>query len=59
MRCGHILSVFSLGLLGASQEIASDSGVLGPPLELVHVYNDEFPTGVLRLTSGLPCGAIH
>jgi len=32
-------------LLASAQQLASDPGVYGPALELVHLYNDEFPTG--------------
>ena len=30
----------------ATQQIARDPGVTGPPLEVVHQYNDEFVTGI-------------
>ena len=29
----------------SGQEVASDPGVYGPPLEIVHLYYDQFPTG--------------
>ena len=40
----------SLALVGflaslSTSQIISDPGVYGPPLEIVHLYNDEWPTG--------------
>lgn len=32
-------------LLVSSQQVVSDPGVFGPLIELVHIYNDEFPSG--------------
>ena len=55
----YVLGLFDFALLAASQQIASDSGVSGPPLELVHVYNDEFPTGQLFLTLAPPCNVLY
>ena len=42
--------LLALGLvLPVTAQVARDSGVAGPPIELVHLYNDEFPTGMLFL----------
>ncbi|KAF2865882.1 major royal jelly protein [Massariosphaeria phaeospora] len=30
----------------ATQQLPSDPGVAGPPLEIVHLYNDQWPTGI-------------
>ena len=30
----------------SSQQVVSDPGVFGPSIELVHLYNDEFPSGM-------------
>ena len=53
MYSSTILSVFILVLFASAQQIASDPGVYGPQLELVHIYNDEFPTGISTM-SGIP-----
>ena len=34
---------------GHASSLAHDSGVYGPPLELVHRYYDQFPTGMLSI----------
>ena len=31
--------------LTSSQQLAQDPGVTGPPLEVVHLYNDLYPIG--------------
>jgi sugar lactone lactonase YvrE len=31
-------------------QLISDPGIKGPPLELVHLYNDQWPTGTLNCT---------
>jgi hypothetical protein len=36
-----------LPALSGAQQLLRDPGVAGPPLELVHVYNDQWPTGTL------------
>ncbi|KAE8860369.1 hypothetical protein PTNB73_07979 [Pyrenophora teres f. teres] len=36
-----------LPALSAAQQLRSDPGVAGPPLELVHFYNNQWPTGIL------------
>ena len=44
------VALFALGLvLPVTGQVARDSGVAGPPIELIHLYNDEFPTGKLNL----------
>ncbi|KAF2738097.1 major royal jelly protein [Polyplosphaeria fusca] len=35
-----------LTALSRTQDIIEDSGVAGPPIELVHLYYDEWPTGI-------------
>ena len=43
---GCSLIVFaSCASLALSQQIASDPGRGGMPIEIVHLYNDEFPQG--------------
>ena len=39
-----ILSFWAL--LVSSQQVDSDPHVYGPPIELVHIYNDQFPSGI-------------
>lgn len=34
-----------LPVLSSAQRIRSDPGIAGPPLEIVHLYNDQWPTG--------------
>ncbi|TDZ18077.1 hypothetical protein Cob_v009082 [Colletotrichum orbiculare MAFF 240422] len=38
--------------LACSQDLISDSGRSGPPLELVHLYNDQWPTGIAVSSTG-------
>jgi len=42
-----ILSLWAISI--SSQQVVSDPGVFGPPIELVHIYNDEFPSGITAL----------
>jgi hypothetical protein len=35
-----------LTALSGAQKLLQDPGVAGPPLELVHLYNDQWPTGI-------------
>ena len=43
----HYALVFGVVLATASTpQLATDPGKHGPPIELVHVYNDQFPTGM-------------
>lgn len=56
-----VTSLASFGLLASAQQIASDPGVRGPPLEVVHLYYDQFPTGIAvssegRMFSNYPAG---
>ncbi|KAF2083245.1 hypothetical protein K490DRAFT_70000 [Saccharata proteae CBS 121410] len=49
----RLLSVLASGsLLCAAQNLVTDPGVAGPPLELVHVYYDEWPTGIAVSSTG-------
>ena len=44
------IALFALGVIfPVTAQVARDPGVAGPPIELVHLYNDEFPTGKLVL----------
>ena len=43
-QCSLILPLCALSV--SSQQIVSDPGVFGPSIELVHLYNDEFPSGM-------------
>ncbi|KAF2147358.1 uncharacterized protein K452DRAFT_348110 [Aplosporella prunicola CBS 121167] len=38
--------------LGSAQDLISDPGTAGPPLELVHLYYDEWPTGIAVSSTG-------
>lgn len=38
-----------LPALSGAQRIRSDPGVAGPALEIVHLYNDQWPTGTNAL----------
>ena len=40
-----ILSIAGIITSVLSQQIAQDSGTGGVPVEVVHLYNDEFPQG--------------
>ena len=42
---GFLLLLFC-ALSVSSQQVVSDPGVFGSPIELVHLYNDEFPSGM-------------
>ncbi|KAG9379593.1 major royal jelly protein [Pyrenophora tritici-repentis] len=41
-----------LPALSATQQLRSDPGVAGPPLELVHLYNNQWPTGITVSKAG-------
>jgi hypothetical protein len=41
-----------LPLLASSQQLIEDSGKAGPALEVVHLYYDEWPTGIAVSSSG-------
>ncbi|MCJ1397112.1 hypothetical protein MMC11_000304 [Xylographa trunciseda] len=47
-----ILALFSSVLRASAQKLASDPGVYGPPLDVVHVYNDQFPSGITVSATG-------
>ena len=42
-----IACVVAAALLAATQTILSDPGTAGPEVEIVHLYQDEWPTGEL------------
>ncbi|KAK4991457.1 hypothetical protein LTR50_001849 [Elasticomyces elasticus] len=46
-----IATFMGFGLLSIAQ-LLKDPGVAGPPLELVHLYYDEFPTGIAVSSAG-------
>lgn len=48
MRSIFYTSFACLAWLCATQEIATDPGKSGPPLEIAHLYFDQWPTGELR-----------
>jgi hypothetical protein len=49
MYSGLIVATSALlSTLSHAQQLISDPGVKGPPLELVHLYNDQWPTGTLK-----------
>ncbi|KAK5731609.1 hypothetical protein LTR17_011201 [Elasticomyces elasticus] len=58
MSVSRLLTVAGFGLLCSAQRpfstsaLIRDPGVYGPPLELVHLYYDEFPTGIAVSSSG-------
>lgn len=41
-----------LPLLASSQQLIEDPGKAGPALELVHLYYDQWPTGIAVSSSG-------
>lgn len=45
------ITALAAGLAGAV-DLATDPGVYGPALELVHLYYDEFPTGIAVSSTG-------
>ena len=49
MLGSNVVALAGFGLLSTAQQLVSDPGVYGPPIELVHLYYDEFPTGTLAL----------
>lgn len=61
MCCVRLLIAATLAAVAATQQVASDPEVHGPSLELVHLYYDEFPTGIVvsrtgRMFSNYPLG---
>ncbi|EOD48955.1 putative major royal jelly protein [Neofusicoccum parvum UCRNP2] len=56
-----LAGVSYLAWLSAAQELATDPGKAGPPLEIAHLYYDQWPTGIAvsstgRLFSNYPPG---
>ncbi|MCJ1431772.1 hypothetical protein MMC27_001127 [Xylographa pallens] len=52
MHLNSILAL-SIGVFRISaQQLASDPGVHGPPLEVAHIYNDQFPSGITVSATG-------
>jgi hypothetical protein len=48
MYPGIVLAASALlSTLSSAQQLKRDSGVAGAALELVHLYNDQWPTGSL------------
>lgn len=61
MKLSTIVALFSAASCVSAQQIAQDAGVRGPPLEIVHLYYNQFPTGVAvsssnRIFSCYPAG---
>ena len=48
-----LLLALSLCSVTLSQQVAQDPGTYGPALETVHLYNDEFVTGMSRVQNTL------
>jgi hypothetical protein len=40
-----------LPALSGAQQLLRDPGIAGPPLELVHLFNDQWPTGTTQSSS--------
>lgn len=51
--CVAVLSTLSVGV--QAQELLADTGVAGPPLEVVHYYYGGWPTGKCALPLCLLC----
>ncbi|MCJ1246190.1 hypothetical protein MMC30_003395 [Trapelia coarctata] len=52
MRFIYVNLLAEFLLLASAQQISRDPGLYGPTLELVHLYNDEFPTGIAVSSTG-------
>ncbi|KAH7552463.1 major royal jelly protein [Bipolaris maydis] len=54
MLASSIVATLStlLPVLSSAQRIRSDPGIAGPPLEIVHLYNDQWPTGITVSKTG-------
>ena len=56
MFTSSLLALATFGVLStaelSSAPLIKDPGVYGPPLELVHLYYDEFPTGIAVSATG-------
>jgi len=48
-----IAASVALSTLSSAQQLLRDPGVAGPPLEIVHLYNDQWPTGTSSATLSL------
>ena len=46
-----LLGVSALLLALSSAQLISDPGVLGGPLEVVHLYHDQWPSGTMHCLS--------
>ncbi|KAI9812590.1 MAG: hypothetical protein M1827_004579 [Pycnora praestabilis] len=49
---GSGIFVLSSGLLASAQQLAQDPGAYGPALEIAHLYNQEFVTGIAVSSTG-------
>ncbi|KAB2580009.1 hypothetical protein DBV05_g1523 [Lasiodiplodia theobromae] len=52
MRLASLSGYAFLAWVSAAQDIATDPGVAGPPLEIAHLYYDQWPTGIAVSSSG-------
>jgi hypothetical protein len=52
MLSNFLVATVSLLPLLTSSQLVEDAGKSGPALELVHLYNDEWPTGIAVSSSG-------
>ncbi len=46
MLLSLLATVAGSALFASAQNVRRDPGVFGPPLEIVHLFNDEWPTGM-------------
>ncbi|PSK46373.1 Pentatricopeptide repeat-containing protein 2, mitochondrial [Elsinoe australis] len=47
-----LLATAAVAATTSAQQIITDSGRAGPPLELVHLFNDQWPTGIAVSSTG-------
>lgn len=47
-----LLAIAAVAATTSAQQIITDSGRAGPPLELVHLFNDQWPTGIAVSSTG-------
>ncbi|TKA72408.1 hypothetical protein B0A49_02423 [Cryomyces minteri] len=52
MLLSTLVALAGPGLLCSAQAFIKDPGAAGPALELVHLYNDEWPTGIAVSSTG-------
>jgi len=52
MSLALITALASSALLATAQIVRTDPGVYGPALEIAHLFNDQWPTGVAVSASG-------